>query len=223
MLSMTAEHVNDILIALADDVEAASAALLAANASDLARMDAENPKRDRLALTPQRIAEIASGIRAVAALPSPVGNVLDRRTRPNGMTITKVSVPFGVIGVIYEARPNVTFDVFALCFKAGSAVLLKGGHEAAETNRAAIAIIRGTLEAAGVNPDAAILLPDGREATAALLSARDCVDLIIPRGSRSLIDYVRDNARVPVIETGARVPHVFPQFRRHSHGARCGV
>ena len=117
MLSMTAEHVNDILIALADDVEAASAALLAANASDLARMDAENPKRDRLALTPQRIAEIASGIRAVAALPSPVGNVLDRRTRPNGMTITKVSVPFGVIGVIYEARPNVTFDVFALCFK----------------------------------------------------------------------------------------------------------
>ncbi len=209
LLSMTAEHVNDILIALADDVEAASAALLAANASDLARMDAENPKRDRLALTPQRIAEIASGIRAVAALPSPVGNVLDRRTRPNGMTITKVSVPFGVIGVIYEARPNVTFDVFALCFKAGSAVLLKGGHEAAETNRAAIAIIRGTLEAAGVNPDAAILLPDGREATAALLSARDCVDLIIPRGSRSLIDYVRDNARVPVIETGAGVCHTY--------------
>ena len=209
MLSMTAEHVNDILIALADDVEAASAALLAANASDLARMDAENPKRDRLALTPQRIAEIASGIRAVAELPSPVGNVLDRRIRPNGMTITKVSVPFGVIGVIYEARPNVTFDVFALCFKAGSAVLLKGGHEAAETNRAAIAIIRGTLEAAGVNPDAAILLPDGREATAALLSARDCVDLIIPRGSRSLIDYVRDNARVPVIETGAGVCHTY--------------
>ena len=209
MLSMTAEHVNDILIALADDVEAASAALLAANAADLARMDAENPKRDRLALTPQRIAEIASGIRAVAALPSPVGNVLDRRTRPNGMTITKVSVPFGVIGVIYEARPNVTFDVFALCLKAGSAVLLKGGREAAETNRAAIAIIRGTMEAAGVNPDAAILLPDGREATAALLSARDYVDLIIPRGSRSLIDYVRDNARVPVIETGAGVCHTY--------------
>lgn len=207
--ALTADTINGLLITLADNITAATDELLAANAADLARMDADNPKRDRLQLTPARIADIAAGVRDVAALPSPLDVVLRQWTRPNGMTITKVSVPFGVIGVIYEARPNVTFDVFALCFKAGSAVLLKGGHEAAETNRVAADIIRRTLEAAGITPDAAILLPDGREATAELLAARDYVDLIIPRGSRALIDYVRDNARVPVIETGAGVCHTY--------------
>ena len=209
LLSMTAEHVNDILIALADDVEAASAALLAANASDLARMDAENPKRDRLALTPQRIAEIASGIRAVAALPSPVGNVLDRRTRPNGMTITKVSVPFGVIGVIYEARPNVTFDVTALCLKSGNACVLKGGSDAAETNRAVVSVIHRVLRRFGMDPMTVAYLDGGHEATESLLGARGLVDLVIPRGGRRLIDTVREKARVPVIETGAGVCHTY--------------
>lgn len=209
LLQLSTEKTDGVLLALADNIVAATDELMKANASDMERMAADNPKRDRLALTPARIADIADGVRAVAALPSPVGNILNQWTRPNGMTITKVSVPFGVIGVIYEARPNVTFDVFALCFKAGSAVLLKGGHEAADTNRAAIAIIRDTLEGAGITADAAILLPDGREATAALLEARDAVDLIIPRGSRSLIDYVREHSRVPVIETGSGVCHTY--------------
>ena len=207
--AMSAESINDILLTLADEIEAGTPELLKANAADLERMDADNPKRDRLALDAGRIADIAAGVRAVASLPSPVGKILSQWTRPNGMTISKVSVPFGVIGVIYEARPNVTFDVFALCFKAGSAVLLKGGHEAAETNSTAIGIIRHALERCGAPADAAILLPDGREATAALLAAREYVDLIIPRGSRSLIEYVRDNSRVPVIETGAGVCHTY--------------
>ena len=207
--AVPADRIDAALKALATNIKAASAALLEANALDLRAMDPDNPKRDRLELTPSRIADIAAGVADVAALPSPTGKVLAQWTRPNGMTITKISVPFGVIGVIYEARPNVTFDVFALCLKAGSAVLLKGGHEASRTNSAAIEIIRTTLEQAGINPDAAILLPDGREATAQLLNARDMVDLIIPRGSRALIDYVRDNARVPVIETGAGVCHTY--------------
>ena len=201
--------VDSTLIALADNITANSERLLEANKLDLERMAPENPKRDRLALTPARIADIAEGVRSVAALPSPVGKVLAQWTRPNGMSITKISVPFGVIGIIYEARPNVTFDVFALCFKAGSSVLLKGGHEASETNRVAIDIIRTTLDQAGLSPDAAILLPDGREATAELLNAHDFVDVIIPRGSRALIDYVRENAKVPVIETGAGVCHTY--------------
>lgn len=209
LLSLSAEKINDTLLSLAANIEAATPQLLEANAADMERMAADNPKRDRLQLTPARIADIAAGVRAVAALPSPIGQIIKQWTRPNGMTITKLSVPFGVIGVIYEARPNVTFDVFALCFKAGSAVLLKGGHEAADTNRAAIEVIRATLEAAGVTADAATLLPDGREATAQLLEARDYVDLIIPRGSRGLIDYVRDHSRVPVIETGAGVCHTY--------------
>ena len=209
LLSLTAEKINDTLLSLAANIEAATPQLLEANAADMARMDADNPKRDRLQLTPARIADIAAGVRAVAELPSPIGQAIKQWTRPNGMTITKLSVPFGVIGVIYEARPNVTFDVFALCFKAGSAVLLKGGHEAADTNRAAIEVIRTTLEAAGITPGAATLLPDGREATAQLLGAREYVDLIIPRGSRNLIDYVREHSRVPVIETGAGVCHTY--------------
>lgn len=164
---------------------------------------------DRLLLTPERIADIAAGIRAVAALPSPLGVTLDSVTRPNGMTIRRVTVPFGVIGCIFEARPNVVFDVFALCFKAGSACLLKGGHEADNTNNAAITIIREALTAAGFDADCAVLLPSGHEATTAMLRARGEVDLVIPRGSRRLIDYVRTNALVPVIETGAGVCHTY--------------
>ncbi len=207
--AIPADRINSTLLALADNIISATDTLLAANALDLEAMDPANPKRDRLALTPARIADIAAGVRDVASLPSPVGKVLAQWTRPNGMTITKVAVPFGVIGVIYEARPNVTIDVFTLCFKAGSAVLLKGGHEASHTNHAAIDILRATLEQAGLEPATATLLPDGREATALLLNARGMVDLIIPRGSRALIDFVRDNARVPVIETGAGVCHTY--------------
>lgn len=202
-------RVADTLRAVAEAVEASASELLTANAADLAEMDPKDPKYDRLKLTEERIAEIAAEIRAVADLPSPVGIELDRKRRPNGLLIRKVTTPFGVIGVIYEARPNVTFDVFALCFRAGSAVVLKGGHQASRTNTKAVEIIRGVLEAKGIDPEAVRLLPDGHEATKAMLEARGQIDLIIPRGGRQLIDYVRDNARVPVIETGAGVCHTY--------------
>lgn len=202
-------EIDNILRDLAAKVRQSVSVLLEANAIDLSHMDTDNPKYDRLKLTEERISDIADGLDQVASLQSPLDIELESVTRPNGMTIRKVTVPFGVIGVIYEARPNVTFDVFGLCFKAGSACVLKGGHEAAMTNRAAIAIIRETLELHGVCADCAILLEGGREETAEMLHARGDIDLIIPRGGRRLIDYVRDNSRVPVIETGAGVCHTY--------------
>lgn len=201
--------IDMLLDGLAAELESHSDGILAANADDLSMMDPDDPRYDRLRLTPERIAGIASDMRAVAQLPSPLGVELERRTRPNGMLIRKVSVPFGVIGVIYEARPNVTFDVFSLCLKAGSAVILKGGHEAAATNAASVALIRGFLESRGIDPDTVVLLDNDHESTRRLLEAVGEVDLIIPRGSRRLIDFVRDNARVPVIETGAGVCHTY--------------
>ncbi len=195
------------LLAVADALEARQGELLDANAADLERMGSDDARYDRLLLTPARIADIAEGIRNVAALPSPLGITLESIKRPNGMLIRKVSVSFGVIGAIFEARPNVIFDIFALCFKAGSACVLKGGHEAADSDAKAIEIIRDALAAAGAPVDAAVLLPPTHEAAARLLEARGEVDLLIPRGSRKLIDFVRDNARVPVIETGAGVCH----------------
>ncbi len=198
-----------VLAAVADAVEARADELLAANALDCNALGSSDPRYDRLLLTPDRIAEIAGGIRAVADLPSPVGQTLETIVRPNGMTIRKVAVPFGVIGVIFEARPNVIFDVFTLCFKAGSACVLKGGHEAADTNTVAAAIIRDALAACGVNPDAIVLMPSDHEAALHMLRARGEIDLIIPRGSRRLIEMVRENALVPVIETGAGVCHTY--------------
>ncbi len=197
------------LLAVADALEARQGELLDANAADLERMGSDDARYDRLLLTPARIADIAEGIRNVAALPSPLGITLESIKRPNGMLIRKVSVPFGVIGAIFEARPNVIFDIFALCFKAGSACVLKGGHEAAASDAKAIEIIRDALAAAGAPVDAAVLLLPTHEAAARLLEARGEVDLLIPRGSRRLIDFVRDNARVPVIETGAGVCHTY--------------
>ena len=202
-------EVDRTLLDIAERIEIAIPEILKANEADLAAMAADNPMRDRLALSRDRLEAIAADMRNVAALPSPLGVELSNVKRPNGMVIRKVTVPFGVIGVIYEARPNVTFDVFSLCFKAGSACILKGGHEAEATNAVAVDIIRRVLEERSLNPDAAILLPSYHEAVKALLEARDYVDLIIPRGSRRLIDFVRDNARVPVIETGAGVCHTY--------------
>ncbi len=207
--ALSVDDVNMALLAVADALEARSTELLDANASDLERMDEGDARYDRLLLTPARIKGIADGIRDVAALPSPVGQTLESFKRPNGMLIRKVSVPFGVIGAIFEARPNVIFDIFALCFKAGSACVLKGGHEAAASDEKSVEIIRDSLSAAGVTPDAAVLLPATHEAAASLLGARGEIDLLIPRGSRRLIDYVRDTARVPVIETGAGVCHTY--------------
>jgi len=205
----SAADIDALLVTLAGRIEAATPEILTANAADLARMDPADPKYDRLKLTSERLAGIAADMRAVAALPSPVGNLLAEWQRPNGMTIRKVSVPFGVIGVVYEARPNVTFDVASLCFKAGSACVLKGGSDAQTTNEAAIKLIRTALSSCGFNPDCATLLPAGHEATAELLGAAGKVDVIIPRGGRGLINFVRDNSRVPVIETGAGVCHTY--------------
>ncbi len=205
----TEQEVNDLLLNLADAVEQAIPEILKANALDLARMDESNPKYDRLKLTDSRLRDIASDMRSVAGLPSPLGRTLSETTRPNGMTIKKVSVPFGVIGIIYEARPNVTFDVFSLCVKSGSACLLKGGTDARDTNECAVALIRSVLTIHGWDADTVTLLPASHDATAEMLNAVGMVDLIIPRGSKGLIDYVRDNSRVPVIETGAGVCHTY--------------
>ena len=201
--------INRILIDTASALLTRQAEVLAANVEDLSRMDPANPKYDRLKLTEERLAGIAGDMKNVASLPSPLGKLLSEITRPNGMVIRKMTVPFGVIGVIYEARPNVTFDVFSLCFKSGNACVLKGGSDADSSNRALVAIIHDVLTRQGVDPAVCTLLPPDREATTELLNAVGLVDFIIPRGSSSLINYVRDHARVPVIETGAGICHTY--------------
>lgn len=194
---------------LADMLENESDDLLEANRLDLELMDENNPLYDRLRLTHGRIADIAAGLRAVAALECPVGEVMEHRTLPNGIDLSRVRVPFGVIGVIYEARPNVTFDVAALCIKTGNACILKGGHDADNSNRFAASLITRALQTNGIPAEAVTLLPSDHDSTRALLEATGFVDVCIPRGGHRLIDFVRDNARVPVIETGAGVVHLY--------------
>lgn len=201
--------VNQILSAVADEVVVRAADILEANRKDLLRMDPENPKYDRLKLTSERLAGIAQDMRNVVALPSPLGRVLDERIRPNGLHLRKISIPFGVIGVIYEARPNVSLDVFSLCLKSGSACILKGGSDADCSNRTIVQIIHEVLDRFGMDRHVVELLPADREATAALLHAEGYVDLIIPRGSSGLINYVRKEATIPVIETGAGICHTY--------------
>ena len=197
--------INTVLCRVADAAVAHTADILEANKQDLARMEPSNPKYDRLMLTGQRIADIAADMRRVSQLPSPLGKMLAEWTQPNGMTIKKVSVPFGVISIIYEARPNVTFDVFSLCLKSGNAVIMKGGSDAACSNEAIVKVIHSVLREEGIDTACATLLPTSHEATAEMLNAVEYVDLIIPRGSKNLINFVRDNSRVPVIETGAGI------------------
>lgn len=209
LIRMSEERVNEILLAVADETLKQAACILEENEKDLARMSPEDPKYDRLKLSETRLAAIAADIRHVAALPTPLGRVLKHRVLPNGLELKRVSVPFGVIGVIYEARPNVSFDVFSLCFKAGSACVLKGGSDADCSNRAIVKVIHGVLARFGVDTSVVELLPAEREAATALLQARGYVDLLIPRGSSRLINFVRENARVPVIETGAGVCHTY--------------
>ena len=201
------EHADTdkLLERLAENTVRRTGEILTANKHDLERMERNNPKYDRLMLNADRIEAIADGIRKVASLPSPLGVTLDQWTRPNGMRISKVSVPFGVIGVIYEARPNVTLDVFSLCVKSGSAVVLKGGSDAQQSNEAIVRIIADTLAECGLPAETVTLLPPSHQATAEMLNATGLIDLIIPRGGRALIDFVRNNSRVPVIETGAGV------------------
>lgn len=203
--ALTDERRNEILRKLADAIISESSKILEANARDLEKMDPANPLYDRLRLTEQRLEGIASDMRHVASLPSPLGETIEERTLDNGLRLRRVRVPFGVIGVVYEARPNVTFDVFSLCFKSGNACVLKGGRDAAESNRAAVELIHRVLREEGVDPTVVALLPPTHEATAAMLNAVGYVDVCIPRGGKRLIEFVRDNARVPVIETGAGV------------------
>ena len=212
---------NEILLAVATAIISQKERILSANSRDLARMEPSNPLYDRLQLTSSRLDGIASDMRNVASLPSPLGRVLRETVLPNGLRLKRVSVPFGVIGMIYEARPNVTFDVFSLCFKSGNACVLKGGKDADESNREEVALIHEILQQYGVSPDVVTLLPATHDATAAMLNAVGYVDVCIPRGGRKLIDFVRVNAKVPVIETGAGVVHAyFDEYGDVEMGAR---
>lgn len=206
---INAETINRVLLMVADAAVSNSEAILAANKKDLDLMNSSDPNYDRLKLTPERIKGIAADIITVAVMPVPVGKILDSGVRPNGLKISRISVPFGVIGIIYESRPNVTFDVFSLCFKSGNACILKGGSEAINSNTAIVDLIKSVLNANKVDENVISLLPAGRDETIQLLNAREYVELIIPRGSRSLIDYVRENATIPVIETGAGICHTY--------------
>jgi glutamate-5-semialdehyde dehydrogenase len=200
---------NQILNAVADAIVDYKERILMANDKDLAKMDPKNPLYDRLQLTDKRLDDIAADMRNVASLPSPLGHVTKQKTLPNGLRLHRVSVPFGVIGMIYEARPNVTFDVFSLCFKSGNACVLKGGSDADLSNQASVELIHEILGQYGVDPDVVTLLPATHEATGEMLNAVGYIDLCIPRGGRRLIDFVRDTARIPVIETGAGVVNTY--------------
>ena len=217
LAAVTDEGKNAVLRTLADMIVEAKEELLSVNSIDLQRMSPDNPLYDRLMLTPERLDAIAADMRRVADLPSPLGRVTAGRTLPNGLRLRRVSVPYGVIGVIYEARPNVSFDVFSLCFKAGSACVLKGGKDADNSNYAIVKLIKGALRQYGLNLNTVSLLKSTHKATAELLSAVGYVDLCIPRGGRGLIDFVRSKAKVPVIETGAGVVHAY--FDEHGDTA----
>jgi glutamate-5-semialdehyde dehydrogenase len=215
-----AEKVNKVLFELANQARKNCEFILNENQKDLERMDSQDPKYDRLKLTKERIEGIASDIENVANLESPVGKVLKETVRPNGLKITKITVPFGVIGIIYEARPNVTFDVFALCLKSGNACVLKGGSDAIFSNYAIVSVIQNVLKQFNLDENTVALLPAGREETNEMLRAHGYIDLIIPRGSQALIDFVRENARIPVIETGAGICHTyFDEFGDVEKGA----
>lgn len=201
--------VNQLLKELSFAAIENTATILEENKKDLARMPESDPKYDRLKLTEQRIKDIANDLVNVANLPSPLGKILDKRIHENGLELSKVSVPLGVVGIIYESRPNVTFDVFSLCIKSGNACILKGGSDAEFSNIAIVKIIKEVIHKLDLDEHILALLPANREATSELLNAVDYVDIIIPRGSQNLIDYVRDHAKVPVIETGAGIVHTY--------------
>lgn len=200
---------NQILQAIANELRESSKLIVEENAKDLAKMSEGNPLYDRLLLSASRIEAIARDIEAVLALSSPLGKKFDERVMPNGLKIEKVVVPLGVVAVIYESRPNVTIDVFTLCFKTRNACVLKGGKEALYTNKILVKIIQEVLAAFGVNPDILYLLTADREASLDVLHAVGLIDVCIPRGSQALINFVRENAKIPVIETGAGIVHAY--------------
>lgn len=208
---MSDERIREILYGVSQEIEVQIPFILQENQRDLDRMDPANPKYDRLKLTAERIHTMVEDLRKVIEMDSPVGKTLWETTRPNGMHIRKVAVPFGVVGIIYEARPNVTLDVFGLCLRTRNVCVLKGGSDAQYSNQAIVNCIHNALPSMGDEKEKGIctLLPPGHEASLELLHAVGLVDVIIPRGSKALIDYVRQNAQVPVIETGAGVCHTY--------------
>ncbi|GAB4334643.1 MAG: glutamate-5-semialdehyde dehydrogenase [Flammeovirgaceae bacterium] len=209
LVLLSESQINQLLNDLAEETIKNIPFILAENEKDLARMDKNDPKYDRLLLNSKRLEGIAQDLRNVAKLPAPLGKILMEKTMPNGLKISKITVPLGVVGIIYEARPNVTFDVFSLCLKTGNACLLKGGSEAEFSNKAIVKIIRQVIENHKINKNIIALMPSERVASEALLNAIGFVDVLIPRGSQALIDYVRQNAKVPVIETGAGIVHTY--------------
>ncbi len=209
LVTLSEEKINDLLLKVAGEAEKQIPFILSENKKDLDRMDPNDPKYDRLKLTEDRIKAIAGDVRNVASLPTPLGKVLDEAIRPNGLKISKISFPMGVIGIIYEARPNVTFDVFSLCLKSGNACILKGGSDASFSNEAIVKIIKQVIASFRMNENILALLPPDRETVKDLLEAREYVDIIIPRGSQSLIDFVVQNSKIPVIETGAGIVHTY--------------
>lgn len=209
LLLLDNKSVNHTLLKLSDEVLKNIPVIIEENRKDLAKMRESDPGYDRLLLSSERIAGIASDIRNVSALPNPLGRILSENIRPDGLKIARISVPFGVIGIVYEARPNVTLDVFCLCLKSANGCILKGGSDAINSNRILVKIIKSVLEKSGIDKNIIALLPPGRNETHQLLTAREYVDLIIPRGSSGLINYVRKNASIPVIETGAGICHTY--------------
>lgn len=209
LLNLSDTQRNALLLDLATRIEQHAPEIIAANALDLAKMPPEDPKYDRLKLTTERINAVAADVRKVANLATPLGIILERRTLANGLDLQKTRVPLGVVAVIYEARPNVTIDVFSLCFKSGNAVVLKGGSEAIHSNQILVELIKQSLLAQQINPDIVYLMPPERAAVYDLLNAVGLVDVCIPRGSQNLIQFVRENAKIPVIETGAGIVHTY--------------
>jgi glutamate-5-semialdehyde dehydrogenase len=209
LLTLDSATINNALLILAEEITANMDLIIGENEKDLNRMEKSDPGYDRLLLSPDRIRSIAADIRNIARMPDPTGRLLSENQRPNGLKITRVTVPFGVIGVIFEARPNVVLDVFSLCLKSRNGCILKGGSDARDSNKAIVNIIRSALERSGIDKNVIVLLPSGRSETSQMLKARDYIDLVIPRGSRGLIDFVRENASIPVIETGAGICHTY--------------
>lgn len=209
LITLDSVVINNALLILSEELAGSTPFIASENEKDLIRMEKSDPKYDRLMLTPERIRSIASDIKNIIELPDPAGQTLLEKTMPNGLKIKKISVPFGVVGVIFEARPNVVLDVFSLCLKSRNGCILKGGSDASNSNLALVQIIRSALDKAGVDREVIALLPPGRGETLQMLTARGYIDLVIPRGSRGLIDFVRNNANVPVIETGAGICHTY--------------
>ncbi|KTD20099.1 gamma-glutamyl phosphate reductase [Legionella lansingensis] len=200
---------NQVLLTLAKQLRKSVSKIIDENKKDLALMNKEDPKYDRLLLSAERIYSIAADVELVASLPHPRATILDEKKLPNGLKIQKVTVPLGVVAVIYESRPNVTIDAFALCFKTGNACVLKGGKEAYHSNQCLVSLIKQALHHHDITENVVYLLPLEREALNTLLKANHFVDVCIPRGSQSLINFVRKNARIPFIETGAGIVHTY--------------